>query len=200
MCVLLGPSLCVRNRRGWYGFSYLLQFLRKVLHLQNERLLYSANLFHMAGSYSWCRYCLLILSVWKYLVFKRLYCTLSMVMSLLWLFFYINVTRILCLFFFSFLKCTLLYIYIFSHDHNSKCVSDQTGPERTMISNVICVKEIIPGWNFALVGQVLFSKYSRIWHRDQEDRRDSKGLGMVIWAYRPQDQGARIEMRWKTKE
>lgn len=46
-----------------WGFSCLLQFGGGgVLHLQNERLLYSANLFPMEGPYSECRYCLLILS------------------------------------------------------------------------------------------------------------------------------------------
>lgn len=45
------------------GCSCPLQFGRGgVLHLQNERLLYSANLFPMEGPYSECRYCLLILS------------------------------------------------------------------------------------------------------------------------------------------
>lgn len=44
-------------------------------------------------------------------------------MSLLWLFFYINVTRILCRFFTNFLKCTLLYIYIRSHDNKGRRAS-----------------------------------------------------------------------------
>lgn len=110
------------------GFSFSLQFWRKVLHVQErERLLYSANLFYMVGSYSECRYCLLILSVWKYLVFKMLYCTFSMVMSLLWLFFYINVTRVFrrffCFVLTNFLKCTLIYIYIRSHNHKGRRAS-----------------------------------------------------------------------------
>lgn len=105
------------------GFSFSLQFWRKVLHLQNERLLYSPNLFHMAGSYSECRYCLLILSVWKYLVFKMLYCTLRVVMSLLWLFLHKCYKSLLSFFFTNFLKCTLLYIYIHSHNHKDRSAS-----------------------------------------------------------------------------
>lgn len=71
---LCGQYLC--------GF-HVCYTLKMFLHVNNERSLYRANLFPNGGIMFECRYCSLISSVSKYLLFEMLYCTLRMVMSLL---------------------------------------------------------------------------------------------------------------------
>lgn len=89
---------------------------RRFLHVNNEIWLYSANLFPIQGSCFKCRYCPLIWSVFEYLLSEMLYCTLSMVTSLLCdlsvgFFFYIKMTWWFSHFLFLFLVCFFKSVY-----------------------------------------------------------------------------------------